>query len=430
MPEHKILVAVSGGVDSVVLLHLIFQADFVSAIVHCNFQLRAEESDEDEALVRQLAKKYQLELYVKNCDAAAYSKEKKVGIQEAARELRYRYFDKVMIEQGFDRLATGHNRDDDVENFFIGLSRSAGLKGLAGIPRKREYIIRPLLFASRKKILDFASQQQLTFREDSSNISDKYLRNRIRHHLVPALYGISAMYYSSIVNSIEHLRDATTLLGQLLAEKREQLLKKENDIWQLSLNEIDRIPNKELLLFYILQDFGFDRQNIARLCLSIDKAIPGKRFYSNNYELLLDRNTLFIRKKKKANNIYLIIPSFDWQINSPVLLNFHLLNRNKDFFIEKNKFTAFFDSNKLKLPLILRNWQQGDRFQPFGMKGLRLVSDLLTDEKLSLFEKEQTFVLLSNNTIIWVIGYRVSGNFKVSENTSSVLRIKIIHGIE
>ena len=427
----RILIAVSGGVDSVVLLHLFVNAGYKTAFVHCNFGLRGEESNEDEKFVRQLSNRYGLKIFVKNCDAGSYSSKNRVSIQEAARTLRYRFFEELIQKEGFDKVATGHNQDDNVESFFINLSRVSGLKGLTGIPVQRSRFIRPLLFASRNEIVEYARQEGLRWREDSSNASDKYLRNRIRHHLVPQLNQWSEKFIPALVGSMQHLTDAENLFAQLLSEKRTQLFTEKNGQWVVDIERLMLNPQPDLLLFYLLRDFGFDKKEVARLYEAIRANFSGRQFFSTEYHLLLDRHRLLLVPREtnpERADESVEIGSFEEGLKSPVHLEFIKKKNHRNFLFKSSKNRAYFDAEKLALPLVVRRWKKGDRFRPFGMRGTKLVSDLLIDEKFSLFEKKNVRVLLSAQTILWVIGIRSSEALKVTAQTKEIVEIKYLAG--
>jgi tRNA(Ile)-lysidine synthase len=419
----KLLVAVSGGIDSVVLLHFCKVSGYDVSVAHCNFGLRGDESDQDEHFVKKLSEKYNVPLFVKRCDAGKYARENKTGIQIAARELRYEYFNELVEKKGFSKVLIAHNADDDIESFFINLSRISGLKGLTGIPLIRDCYVRPLMFASRKQIETYAVRNNLRWREDSSNASDKYLRNRIRHHLIPLLNEISDDFTGSVIKTMQNLTEADTLLERLVNEKKKRFLVKENDFWKINLKNLEPADIDETLFYYILKDFGFNRDTVKQLFGSVKEMSTGKYFLSENHKLLLNRNELIISRKSNIKPEIFTVNSFDYELKYPAHLVFSLKkNMEQGFGRDKNR--VWFDADKLKMPLMLRRWQKGDRFKPFGMKGTKLVSDLLIDEKLSLFEKENVFVLISDEKIIWVVGVRASDYYKVTAKTKNILEVK------
>ena len=424
--DERILIAVSGGIDSAVLLDLFIQAGYSSGIAHCNFKLRKDESDQDEAFVRNLAKKYQVEIHAKTCDASVYARQNKCTIQEAARELRYRWFEEVCQSAGYQKIAVAQHADDQIETFFINLFRGSGVGGLKGMPLKRGKVIRPLLFADRKEIEQHAKERGLGFREDSSNLSDKYLRNKIRHHLLPQLEKIKEDFNESIKRSLQYLAEDHQLIQHFIKTMKRELLIDQGEMLKIPLGKLcDGQDNQQSLVFYLLKDFGFNRDITDAICEAVKNNNTGKLFYSGNYQLLIDREFLLLKKTgpKSEDEIYYIKHAGD-DINTPISLKSEV-NKNIDLTkINKDPSFAYFDLEKLNFPLVVRKWRTGDKFRPFGMKGSKLVSDYLIDRKINRFEKENIYVLESDKKIIWLVGYRASDDFKIVKKTKRALVIK------
>lgn len=419
-----ILLAVSGGIDSVVLLDLFSKTDFKYSIAHFNFKLRGNESDTDEAFLKKLAVKYNSEIFINRCDAREYSVKEKLSIQEAARELRYSWFDKLCEEYSIQKIAIAHHNDDQIETFFINLFRGAGLAGLKGIPIKREKIIRPLLFAQRSEIEDYANQNNIEFREDSSNLSDKYLRNNIRHNIIPILSDLSPGFTGSISKSIDNLTDANELLNSVVEQKASELSKIGNDgTINLQIDELRKLNPFKIWMYYILSKFNFTRETTDDISNNLlHETNTGKLFESGNYQLLIDRERIILREKKnEIQSSTRLINNDTVSIESPLKINFKVVENSSDFKFKNNPDTAYFDYDKVVYPLTIRNWKKGDKITPFGMKGKKLVSDILIDCKTDMFTKENTYVIMSDDEIIWLVGYRSSNRFKVSENTSKIL---------
>jgi len=421
----KILLAVSGGADSVVMLDLFHNAGYKPAIAHCNFKLRGEESDADEISVKKLAEKYRTQSFYKSFETKKFAEENKLSVQEAARELRYTWFEDLARKNNFTKIAVAHHLDDQTETFFINLFRGAGLKGLKGIPVKRGKIIRPLLFASRKEIEAYAEKNKLIFRNDSSNDSDKYLRNKIRHHLLPQIYELKPGFRESLHSSFDLLKEDNQVLELLLNEKRNQLFLSEKDKTKVEISSlIDFTP---ALLFYFFSSVGINRSVSDSLFKSLQKGESGKQFETPSHRLLIDRTSLIIKQRERETESteYSIYENME-KLTEPVQLRFKRIENNQHFKIEKSKAVACFDLDKLTFPLELRKWKNGDRFVPFGMKGSKLVSDFLTDEKVNLFDKENVWVLRSANEIIWIVGYRASDVFKIKTTTKLILQAKLL----
>lgn len=426
-PNDKVLLAVSGGIDSVVMLNLFSTTDIKFAVAHYNYKLRGIESDDDEMFVRQLAHQYNVDVFVDSCNTKDYSESNGLSIQEAARELRYNWFNKVSIEHKYSLIAIAHNNDDKTETFFINLFRGAGVKGLKSIPVKRENIIRPLMFANRNQIEEYANKHKLEFREDSSNKSDDYLRNRIRHHLIPVIKELSPGVENAVNKSIDNLIDADLILDSIINEKKQQLFSLDNDNIQIDLKELLKLSPIQTWMYYLLSEFGFARNNTDAICSSIeDVNCVGHKFSSTNYELLIDRDYLLLRKIRnkssvKEFNIY----NNQNEINEPVNIIIEQQYNSPEFVFSKNSNTAYFDLEKLTFPLIIRQWEHGDRMIPFGMKGQKLISEILIDSKVDLFKKEDTYVITSGGKIIWLVGLRSSNEFKITSATKNILTMEL-----
>jgi len=422
-PGEKILVAVSGGADSVVMLHLLHRTGVPLAVAHCNFQLRGAESDGDESFVRKLTAKYGIPIFVKSCDTRVYAEKEKISIEMAARRLRYDWFAELMEKYKFQKLAVGHNKNDDAETFFIKLLRGSGPGGLKGILAKRENIIRPLLFASRKEILAYAKEHQLSFREDSSNASNDYLRNRIRHRLLPFYEKEFPGATKALAESLEKLKTTETIFRQLLAEKKNQFLHHADNEINIDKSTLRHLEPKEAWLFFLLEEFGFNRSTIDDFCQTLKSSQTGQMFHAEKYILLNDSDKLIVRKKESTPQKEIIINNMDKPVMAPVSLDFEILPNRPDFSFSSDKTVAYFDADKLPFPLRLRHWREGDRFVPFGMHGSKLLSDFFSDEKINRFARKNIWLLLSGKNIIWITGYRSSNLFRVTGKTKSILKI-------
>jgi tRNA(Ile)-lysidine synthase len=408
-----------------VLLHLFVKAGYRVAVAHCNFKLRGKESDDDELFVRNLVKKYKTEIFVKQCPAAEYANQHNLTIQEAARELRYGFFDTLLAEKKFDKIAVAHHADDDLETFFINLIRGSGLQGLKGMPVQRNNIIRPLMFATRDEIEQFARNNSITWREDSSNESDKYLRNNLRHHLLPQLKKI-APQADKVYQSLTFLKEDALVLETLLNNEKKKVFERENNRIKIPFDKLsDELPG-DLWLFYLIRDFGFTRKDSANISESVLNRSTGKHFFSEKYELLIDREAVLIRKKSENKEQKFTIEENQTSISEPFSATISVLEKDKiNLSALKNNRVAFLDYDKLSFPLVLRKWKKGDRFHPYGMRGAKLLSDFFTDLKLDRFEKENIWLLTSNGVIVWVTSFRIAEPFKISTTTKKVLKISL-----
>ncbi len=425
----EILLAISGGIDSVVMLDLFDKSGINYAISHCNFKLRMFESDDDELFVRQLAHKYNTDIFVNWCNTTEYAKENKLSIQEAARDLRYSWFNQVCGHNNYSKIAIAHHQDDNIETFFINLSRGAGIKGLKSIPIVRDNIIRPLMFATRNEVELYAKEHMLEYREDSSNRKDYYLRNNIRHNLIPTLESISPGYKQAITKSIDNLVDSDLLLQSVVDEKISTHFKTEpNGTKKVSIAELQKLVPYRIWMYYILNEFGFIRQISDSICNAIEQGnSTGLRFASSNHELLIDRKQLLLREiSKKASTLTYLIKDSDPYITTPLKINFEKGVDPKSIEFTSNNSIAYFDYDKLEFPLSIRKWQAGDKIIPFGMKGSKLISDILINNKVDSFEKENVYVILSGKKVVWLVGYRASNDFKISDNTKTYFMMELI----
>lgn len=418
-----ILLTISGGIDSVVMLDLFSKTEVRIAIAHCNFTLRGKESDEDEKLVRQLAAKYKIPFYLKKFATEEYAHRHKISIQMAARELRYNWFEEIRRENGFSSIATAHNKNDIIETFFVNLSRGTGIKGLTGIKPKTAHIIRPLLFASREDIDHYCQQNGLRYREDSSNQMVKYKRNKIRHQVIPSLQELNPNFIDTMVANIERLEDVEKIYNTTILKWKQEIVisKEENQL--IDITRLKKLDQPLAFLFEILLPFDFSNEIVPSVFESLYSQ-PGKTFYSNTHRLIRDRKYLIITPliDKQAHSFQIAID--DEVIIYPVKLRIEKAIYTDSFKIPDSNTIACIDLEKLSFPLLLRKWQSGDYFYPLGMNHKKKLSDFFIDQKIPLHEKENIWILESNNDIVWIIGQRLDNRFKIYSNTKKVLIIK------
>ena len=402
-PGSKVLVALSGGADSVALLRILLSLGYVCEAAHCNFCLRGTESERDEDFVRQLCQEQTVPLHVIHFDTTGEASRKHISIEMAARELRYTWFEQVRQACGAAAIAVAHHRDDSAETFLLNLLRGTGINGLQGIRPRNGYIIRPLLCLNRQEIITYLATLKQNYVTDSTNLEDTYMRNKIRLHLLPLMQQITPAAKENLLKTAVHLTDAALLYQQAVNEGRKRILLdggKAIDIKAL-LHE----PAPNTLLFEVLHPLGFNESQIENIYRSLQSQ-PGKKFSTGKWTVIKDRDQLLIIEEQ--------------QKNIPPVLDIQTYDYTPDFNIPHDKHSAAFDTGKLLHPLSLRLWQQGDSFVPFGMKGTKKVSDYLTDRKFSLAQKEQQWVLCCGEDIIWMVGERSDNRFRVNDATQSI----------
>ena len=420
--KSKVLLAVSGGLDSVVMTALFHEAKINFAIAHCNFNLRGKESEADQLFVKNLAKKYKVRFHTIKFNTASIADKEKLSIQEAARKLRYNWFEEIRIKFNYDLISTAHHLDDSIETFFINLVRGTGIKGLTGIPVRSGKIIRPLLFAGRDQILEFAMIHTLNWREDASNQSDVYLRNKIRHDLIPVLTEIQPGFTKRMGSNLDHLQLASNAYDEFISKIQKQfLLKKAKDQWEIRIKELSRIKEAEQILSALLHSIGITVPGSAIL----GAGQTGKIFIDGEYRLLIDRGKLKIEKRSRKKSESIKIGKETPGIN---LDNRHIglaiKNLAKKLVFPKDSSIQYLDFSKLHFPLELRTWKAGDYFYPLGLGHRKKLSDFLTDKKISRFDKEKCLVFLSGGDIVCILGLGIDDRYKVTGATKRVIEIR------
>jgi tRNA(Ile)-lysidine synthase len=419
----RVLVAISGGADSVALLHLLTQSGFRGIAAHCNFNLRGKESDADEKFVIELCSQMNVECLTISFETERYARNKKISIEMAARELRYDWFNKIATQKKTDCIATGHHGDDAIETFFLNLTRGSGIKGLTGIAWRNGNLVRPLLFASSQDIENYCKAAGLLFRTDSSNTETKYLRNKIRHQIVPLFKEINPSFFSTMQSNMEHLYEAKDLLIKETEKFKNEMMAGEGTDYLIPLKPLKEHTQKRSLLFELLRPFGFSGA-VSNTVVNALNGIPGKQFFSDTHRLILDRFNLIITPVKESDQQIYSIEGGQENVNEPLRLSIREFTKDEGFILSKNPQVAHLDADLIDFPLTIRRPLQGDRFQPLGMDQFKKLSDFFIDEKLSLVDKENVWLLLNGNEIIWVIGKRIDNRFKISSSTKNVLEIK------
>lgn len=420
----RLLLAVSGGMDSVVLGTLLHQLNLDFSVAHCNFKLRGVESDLDEELVRTLAGQWKVKYYSKPFETKKFAEKNKLSTQMAARELRYNWFEETIQKEKLDFLLTAHHADDHIETFFINLFRGSGIDGLTGIPEKNQKTIRPLLQFSLEDIQNFAYVNNLIWREDSSNQETLYERNKIRLELIPQIRRINPDALKGILKSLGNLNQSKEILEEQLEEllpKLSSIDAKGNTVFDLE--KVNQLKNPNNYLFAFLKRFGFKEwQNVYDLRF----AQSGKKIYSTSHFLLKNRNNLILGKLEKPSekSSFRTEEPLDYIDLEYGKIRFEPISKSQDTDIFKTRNNeVLIDKKKLKYPIIVRKWENGDYFYPLGMKGRKKISKFLKELKLSLIEKENIWLLCSQNKVVWVIGKRLDDRFKVSPETPDILKI-------
>ncbi len=420
--EHRLLLAFSGGIDSVVLAHLLHGAGYSCSLAHCNFRLRGDEAQGDRAFCESFAKDLGIPVLTKDFDTKAYAAEHKLSIQMAARELRYRWFKELMAEHGFDRLLTAHHANDNVETLLVNLVRGTGIKGLQGIPERQDDLVRPLLFATKEDIMAYAEKHELPYRNDSSNAEVKYKRNFIRHKVIPELKSLNPALEETIHTSVQFFKQSGEIVQAYAKEKYTSICHEAHGQLFIDIKALSKEPYKETLLFEWLHSKQFKPRQIAQLCEVIhSEKHSGKQFSSPTHRLVVDRNHIIVQPVEKAplQNTYTISSPADTK-HLPIALS---IEEVTEAVFSGNRNEIVIPYTEQLFPLTLRRWKQGDKFRPFGMKGFKKLSDFFKDQKLSLFEKEAVWILANKEQIIWIIGHRMDDRCRIEETTTRSLRI-------
>ena len=418
LADQKILVACSGGLDSIVLLHLLQKIGLTLGVAHCNFKLRGDHSDADLSFVETIAGNLGVPVFTTVFDTKTYAKTQGISTQVAARELRYEWFYSTARANGYDRIATGHHADDDLETFFINLSRVTGLRGLTGIASNTEQLIRPLLPFSRAQIMQFAKKEGLFWREDSSNSTRDYLRNKLRLDVIPAFKGVNKTVLQNFKQTQQHLKESQALLEDYITLVTKLVVSHTDAGYEIDSKQLQALPNTNTLLFELLYPYGFtDFKAIA----SILESEVGKKVLSKQYVLHKDRNHLVLTTREQVvdSRVY-CIDAKQQSCTIPIKLNFTKVAQVG----EHEPHSLYVDAAKLTYPLKVRAWRLDDVFHPFGMKGKKKLTKFFKDEKLSLLSKNSVWVLESGDEIVWVIGLRPDDRYKVTSATKEVLKIQ------
>lgn len=447
--KDDLIVAVSGGVDSIALCELCYQGGFPFEIAHCNFQLRGEESDRDEAFVSSLGEKYNTKVFIKKFATKAYAKEHKVTTQVAARELRYKWFDELIsLKRGQPLLSnesekisnknssdaqklnstfllTAHHANDSIETLLMNFFKGTGIKGLHGILPKQGKIVRPLLFAKKDQLVSFVNENNLSFVEDSSNASDKYTRNYFRNQLIPSLQTLYPRVNENLLDNLERFKDIETLYGQAIQLHKKNLVEHNGDELHIPVLKLLKAKPLKTIIYEIIKEFGFTTNQVKDVLYLLESE-TGKYINSATHKIIRNRKWIIITPQYLTEVSLIVIDENDHEINFEIgKIKVEKLE-SADVKISDDNLTAAMDAKDITFPLLLRKWKQGDYFYPLGMQKKKKVGKLLNDLKISLPGKEKIWVIESNKKIIWVVGKRIDDRFKVTNQTKNIIRIRLM----
>lgn len=424
-PSDRILMAVSGGVDSMVMSHLFLEAGYRTGIIHCNFSLRASESDKDEEMVREYAGLNSIPFYTRRFETKIFARKNGLSVQMAARELRYAWFEEVRVENNFDCIAVAHNLNDNIETLLINLTRGTGISGMTGMKPSFNNIIRPLLFATRNDILKYCHQHSIKYREDKSNSDTKYIRNKIRHLIVPLLKEINPSIEFTLNETAERFQGISEILAEHIAEIQHRVSEQEGELITYNVKLLKKYIINSSVLYELFKPYG-----IANVRLNdLRKVIEGKtggQIYTETHRIIKNRNEIIVTKEPKGiAKSYYINKVSDFK-NIPEISSAKLVDIGNNFEIPSDSAVACIDYDKIRFPLIVRSWKPGDYFYPLGMRQRKKLSDYFIDNKYSILDKEIKLVIESEGKILWVVGDRIDNRYRISKSTSRGLIIKSV----
>ena len=408
-----VIVGLSGGCDSMVLLHVLHRMGYRCIAAHCNFHLRGEESDHDEQFVRNFCQEQDIPLAVTHFETIAYAQEHQLSIELAARELRYEWFESLYLDYQAEAIAVGHHADDQAETLLMHLVRGSGLNGLCGMHPKNGHIVRPLLCVSREAIEQYALQEELHYVTDSTNSDTQYRRNYFRHEVIPLLEKLNPQIVATLSRTCQHLQGYQQFIQAETTRLRETCLVKEGNTDYIDLKQLCRHESWETWLYELLSPYGLQGDQVEQLCRSIHDKVSGKLFISNTHRIALNRTQLLIQALSTLE------PPL------PTLTCSTFKRTGKEVFPPAQALSVLIDADKVKGTLHLRHWQEGDTFRPIGMKGNKKLSDFFTDQKLSVFEKEEVWIVCDDEHIVWVAGHRMDDRYKITADSRTILELTL-----
>jgi tRNA(Ile)-lysidine synthase len=416
----KVIVGVSGGADSIALLDILHSLGYECIVAHCNFHLRGQESYRDEYFVEKAAARYNMKYVSANFDTKRYIQEESISLEMAARELRYAWFEKIRKKYKAEKIAVAHHQDDSVETVLINLIRGTGIRGLTGIPPINGKVIRPLLCIYRNDILKYLEQRELGFVVDSTNKEDLYIRNKIRLNVIPLLQSINPSAIHAISRTSENLYQTEKIYRSYIDKAKQKVFTNN----QIDINLLLKQKEPKTILFEILFPFGFNSATVDNIYKSFD-GLSGKIFYSTENQVIKDRDVLIVEPISNKQDIIYTIFEHETELDTPIHLTLETFRNSPDLKIEKDPNIVYLDKGKLSYPLLIRKWKHGDKFIPFGMKGHKKISDYFSDNKFSLVDKNNTWLLCSIEDIVWIIGQRPDDRYKITNKTIDILKITL-----
>lgn len=423
--DSKLLVAVSGGVDSIVMLHLLHSMHYDCVVAHCNFHLRGSASDADAEFVEEQTKRLGIKFLKTDFDTQKYAVESKISIEMAARNLRYDWFEKMRQQEQCDYIAVAHHIDDSIETFFLNLVRGTGIKGLSGIASKNGFVVRPLLCCTRKEIAEYAEEHCLNHCEDATNADNIYRRNFIRNKIVPLFKELNPAFQNTMFENIKHIANTNNFINKYVNSLYNNLIINDGCEIRISVEKLKKEPSPAFVLYELLAPYGFNNSVVDQIFRQIDNA-PGKRFYSASHCLIKDRDYLILEPLAVPREESFCIEIDDTLLQNPLKIAIRQ-GAITDCFIEKSVNVALLDLHKLTFPLKLRHWKKGDWFIPFGMKGKKKLSDFFSDKKYSLFDKEKCWLLVDDtDAVVWVVGERIDNRFRITDATTHFYRLEVL----
>ena len=420
----RVLLAVSGGIDSMVMTNLFISAGFKIGIAHCNFQLRGVESEDDEKFITGFAEFNNIPFHIQKFDTTGFAGERGISIQMAARELRYRWFEEVRERNGYSCVAVAHNLNDNVETFLINLSRGTGIAGLTGMKPRYKNIIRPLLFASRNAISVYCTLNNINYREDRSNAETKYKRNKIRHKILPLFKEINPSFETTIIETAERLEEINEIVSARISEAREKVSDRAKNDTVFSISQLEELKPRNTLLFELFRPFGLSSEQLDDL-INLLKSRTGSQLFTPTHRLIKNRHELIAIRLNEDMSEYFKLDSIKDLEGFPGCVETKILRITKTFKIPESQYIGCFDAKKIHFPLIIRRWKHGDLFYPLGMKQKKKLSDYFTDRRYSIYDKERCLILECDSKIAWIINERIDDRFKITSGTKRALIIKM-----